>query len=179
MMTKGSRFQLTDQRSHHHDPEGHVHGHHDQVRPVDTVNRIALSATVHCLTGCGIGETIGLVIGTSLHWSNTPSIALATVLAFLFGYGLSLRLLLHAGMGLGAAAKVAFAADTISISVMELVDNTIMLVIPGAMEATPGQPWFWVTLLVSLGGAFIAVYPVNRWLIVRGRGHAVLHQYHH
>ena len=166
------------QHAHHHPP----HGHDDRESAVSTgqsLNRLALSATLHCLTGCGIGEALGLVIANTLHWSNTASILLAVVLAFSFGYALSLRPLLIAGMGFAAAAKVAFVADTVSITVMEFVDNAIMLLIPGAMNASLGEPLFWTSLVLSLGGAFVAAYPVNRWLIARGQGHAVMHQHHH
>ena len=144
-----------------------------------SANRLALSATIHCLTGCSIGEAIGLVIANALHWSNAASIVLAIVLAFLSGYAFSLRPLLAAGMELARAAQVAFAADTLSITVMEIVDNVIMLAIPGAMQAGLDEPLFWGSMLASLAGAFVAAYPVNRWLILRGRGHAIVHQHHH
>jgi hypothetical protein len=171
-------------------PPHHEHGHHgppqahhgaapSAISTGPSLNRLALSATLHCLTGCGIGEALGLVIASALHWNNTQSIALAVVLAFLFGYGLSLRPLLKGGMRLEAAMQVAFAADTISIIVMEVVDNAIMLLIPGAMEALLTQPLFWGSLLLSLAGAFVAAYPVNRWLIARGWGHAAMHEHHH
>jgi hypothetical protein len=162
--------------AHHHEHE-HGHGVRDRVSP--SLNRLALSATVHCLTGCGIGEILGLVIATAAGWSNTTAIALAVVLAFFFGYALSLRPLLQDGMEMIDAAKLAFAADTVSITVMEIVDNAIVLAIPGAMNAGLGEPLFWGSLALSLVGAFMAAYPVNRWLIQRGRGHAVLHEHHH
>jgi uncharacterized protein DUF4396 len=162
--------------AHHHEHE-HGHGVRDRVSP--SLNRLALSATVHCLTGCGIGEVLGLVIATAAGWSNTPAIALAVVLAFFFGYALSLRPLLQGGMEMIDAAKLAFAADTVSITVMEIVDNAIVLAIPGAMSAGLGEPLFWGSLSLSLVGAFLIAYPVNRWLIQRGRGHAVLHEHHH
>jgi hypothetical protein len=150
---------------------------HDAATP--STNRLALSATVHCLTGCGIGEILGLVIASQLGWPDVPSIALAVVLAFIFGYALTLRPLLAAGMAIGAAARLAFAADTLSIAVMEIVDNLIILAIPGAMAAGIGDPLFWGSLAIALAVAGVAAYPVNRWLILRGRGHAVLHEHHH
>ena len=143
-----------------------------------SLNRTALSATLHCLTGCAIGEVLGLVIGTALGWGNVATIALAVGLAFLFGYSLTMLPLLRAGLALGAAVPLALAADTLSIAVMEIVDNAIMLVIPGAMEAGVGSLVFWGSLAVALAIAFVAAFPVNRYLISRGRGHAVVHGYH-
>ena len=143
-----------------------------------SLNRTALSATLHCLTGCAIGEVLGLVIGTALGWGNVATIALAVGLAFLFGYSLTMLPLLRAGLALGAAVPLALAADTLSIAVMEIVDNAIMLVIPGAMEAGVGSLVFWGSLAVALAIAFVAAFPVNRYLIARGRGHAVVHEYH-
>jgi hypothetical protein len=130
------------------------------------------------LTGCAIGEVLGMVIGTALGWGNAATIALAVVLAFMFGYALTLRPLLSA-MSFAAAARLALAADTASITVMEIVDNAIMLVIPGAMDAGPGSVLFWGSLAFSLAIAAVAAFPVNRWLISRGRGHAVVHAHHH
>ena len=144
-----------------------------------STNRLALSATIHCLTGCGIGEVLGLVIGTQLGWDDLPSILLAVVLAFIFGYALTLRPLLASGMAVGSALRLAFAADTLSITVMEIVDNAIVLAIPGAMDAGIGDLLFWGSLAIALAVAGVAAYPVNRWLIQRGRGHAVLHGHHH
>jgi hypothetical protein len=143
-----------------------------------STNRLALSATVHCLTGCAIGEVLGLVIATQLGWHDLPSILLAVVLAFFFGYGLTLRPLLASAVAFGAAARLALAADTLSITVMEIVDNAIILVIPGAMAAGITDPLFWGSLAVSLAVAGVAAFPVNRWLIQRGQGHAVLHGHH-
>ncbi|MDQ3707352.1 MAG: DUF4396 domain-containing protein [Chloroflexota bacterium] len=140
--------------------------------------RLALSATVHCLTGCGIGEVLGLVIATALGWHDLPSIALAVVLAFIFGYGLTLRPLLAGGMDLSQALRLALAADTLSIVVMEVVDNAILLMIPGAMDAGLTSLLFWGSLAVALAIAFAAAFPVNLWLIRRGRGHAVVHASH-
>lgn len=139
----------------------------------------AMSATLHCLTGCAIGEVLGLAIGTALGWSNLPTIVLAIALAFVFGYSLTITPVLRAGLPLGAALGVAFAADTVSITVMEVIDNLIMLVVPGAMGAGLGTWLFWVSLVVALALAFVITVPVNRWLISRGKGHAVVHQYHH
>ena len=141
-------------------------------------NRVALSATVHCLTGCAIGEVLGMVVGTALAWSNGATIALSIVLAFMFGYALTMVPLLRAGLTLGAAAGLAFAADTISIAIMEIIDNLIMVGIPGAMDAGLGSALFWGSLAGSLVVAGAAAFPVNRWLIDRGRGHAVVHRHH-
>ena len=144
-----------------------------------TLTRQAVSATLHCLTGCAIGEVLGMVIGTALGWSEWETVALAVALAFLFGYALTIGPVLKAGLPLGAAIKVALAADTVSILVMEVVDNAIMLGVPGAMEAGLAGPLFWASLAFALGVAFVVTVPVNRWLIGRGRGHAVVHAYHH
>jgi uncharacterized protein DUF4396 len=143
-----------------------------------SLNRLAFSATAHCLTGCAIGEVLGVVIGTTLGWDNFATIALAIVLAFFFGYLLTMLPLLRSGLALGAVLPLAFASDTLSITVMEIVDNLILLVIPGAMEAGLTSLLFWGSLAFALAVAFGAAFPVNRYLIARGRGHAVLHQYH-
>jgi hypothetical protein len=143
-----------------------------------SLNRTAFSATLHCLTGCAIGEVLGIVIGTVLGWSTVATIALAIVLAFFFGYGLTMLPLLRSGMALGAALPLAFASDTISITVMEIVDNLIIVVIPGAMDAGLGSLLFWGSLAFALAVAFVAAYPVNRYLISRGKGHAVVHKHH-
>jgi hypothetical protein len=142
------------------------------------MRQLAFSATLHCLTGCAIGEVLGMVIGTGLGWDDVPTILLSVVLAFFFGYSLTLRPLLASGLAFAAAARLALAADTLSITVMEIVDNAIMLVIPGAMESGPRSVLFWGSLAVALGIAFVAAFPVNYWLIRRGRGHAVVHQHH-
>ncbi|HEX6265314.1 MAG TPA: DUF4396 domain-containing protein [Burkholderiales bacterium] len=141
------------------------------------MNRTAWSATLHCLTGCAIGEVLGMVIGTALGWGNVATIALAVVLAFFFGYALTLLPLVKA-VGIGSALKLALAADTASITIMEIVDNAIMLVIPGAMDAGLDSLLFWGSLAVALAVAAVAAFPVNRWLIKRGRGHAVVHARH-
>ena len=142
------------------------------------LNRTAFSATLHCLTGCSIGEVLGMVIGSALGWGNFATIVLAIVLAFFFGYGLTMLPLLRSGMVLGAALPLAFASDTLSITVMEIVDNLIILVVPGAMEAGLGSILFWGSLAVALAIAFVAAFPVNRYLIARGKGHAVVHEHH-
>ncbi len=139
----------------------------------------AISATLHCLTGCAIGEVLGLAIGTALGLSNLATIVLAVVLAFVFGYALTITPVLRAGLPLGAALGVAFAADTVSISVMEIIDNAIVLVVPGAMDAGLASWLFWGSLAFALAVAFVVTVPVNRWLIARGKGHAVVHQFHH
>jgi hypothetical protein len=143
-----------------------------------SLNRTAFSATLHCLTGCAIGEVLGVVVGTALGWSAVATIALAIVLAFFFGYGLTMLPLLRSGMVLGAALPLAFASDTLSITVMEIVDNLIIVVIPGAMDAGLGSLLFWGSLAFALTVAFVAAFPVNRYLISRGKGHAVVHKHH-
>jgi len=142
------------------------------------VDRLALSATVHCLTGCAIGEVLGLVIATALGWHDLPSVVLAIVLAFVFGYGLTIRSLIAGGIALGKALRLAFASDTLSITTMEIVDTIIVLAIPGAMAAGLLDGLFWASLAFALAVAGVVAYPVNRWLIQRGRGHAVLHGLH-
>jgi hypothetical protein len=140
------------------------------------VNRMALSATLHCLTGCAIGEVVGVIIGTALGWSNGPTIVLAIVLAFLFGYSLTSWPLLRAGLALATVIPIAFASDTLSIAVMELVDNAIILVIPGAMDAGLDDVLFWGSLSFALFIAGFCADPVNRWLLQRGKGHAAVHE---
>jgi uncharacterized protein DUF4396 len=139
----------------------------------------AVSATLHCLTGCAIGEVLGMVLGTWWGWSSGATIGLAIALAFVFGYSLTIAPVLRAGLPLRAALGVALAADTVSITVMEVVDNLGMLLIPGAMEAGLSSWLFWGALAASLALAFVLTVPVNRALIARGRGHAVVHGYHH
>ena len=143
-----------------------------------SLNRLAFSATSHCLTGCAIGEILGLVIATALGWGNAASIAIAIVLAFLFGYSLTLIPLFRAGLALATAVGLALASDTLSILVMEIVDNAIILLWPGAMDAGLADILFWGSLSIGLAVAFAAAFPVNRALIARGRGHAVVHAYH-
>ncbi|MEU4741500.1 DUF4396 domain-containing protein [Actinosynnema sp. NPDC023658] len=139
----------------------------------------AVSATLHCLTGCAIGEVLGMVVGTALGLPGWGTVVLAIALAFFFGYALTLRGVLKTGLGFAAALKVALAADTVSIAVMEVVDNAVMVVVPGAMDAGLSNPLFWGALVISLVVAFVLTVPVNRWLIARGKGHAVVHHAHH
>ena len=143
-----------------------------------SLNRLAVSATTHCMTGCAIGEVLGLVIANAAGWDTVPSIAIAVVLAFVFGYALTMLPLLRSGLAVAAAVRLAFAADTISIALMEIIDNVIMLVIPGAMESGVDSLLFWGSLAVALLIAGAAAFPVNRWLIDRGKGHAVVHSRH-
>lgn len=137
-----------------------------------------MSATLHCLTGCAIGEVLGMAIATALGWGDVASIALAVALAFVFGYSLTMLPLLRAGLAFAVVLPLALAADTISIATMEVVDNLIVLLVPGAMEATLSDALFWGSLAVALAIAFVVTVPVNRWLISRGKGHAVVHQHH-
>ena len=157
------RSPLTLENSHQR------HEHHD----------LAVSATLHCLTGCAIGEVLGMVIGVAFGWSNAATVALSVVLAFLFGYSMTLWPLLAGGMPFGMAAGLALASDTLSITVMEIVDNVVVLLIPGAMDAGLSSLLFWGSLALSLAVAFVAALPVNRWLISRGLGHALVHAHHH
>ncbi len=155
------------------------HAHHSEESPTaEALNRLAVSATVHCLTGCVIGEVTGMVIATALGWADLPSIALAVGLAFLFGYTLTSVPLIRAGLALSAIVPIALAADTVSIAIMEVIDNGFMLLVPGAMEAGLGDFRFWAPLL----GGFVIAWPfaftVNRAMIRRGKGHAVVHEYH-
>jgi len=159
------------------EPHGQ-HGGQTAHAVEQSLNRVAFSATVHCLTGCAIGEVLGMIIGTALGWGDFQTIALAVVLAFFFGYSLTLIPLLRSGIALAAAIPVALAADTISIAIMEIVDNAIMLLVPGAMDAHLDNFLFWGSLTVALLIAGAVAYPVNRYMIRRGRGHAVVHQYH-
>jgi hypothetical protein len=141
-------------------------------------NAMAASATLHCLTGCAIGEVLGLMIGTAAGLSDGVTIALAVGLAFLFGYLLSTLPLLQAGLGFFAALSLVFAADTLSIATMEVTDNLVMWLIPGAMEAGLVDPIFWIGMMIALTAAFIVAFPVNRYLIDKGKGHALTHQFH-
>ncbi len=161
-----------------HGTHQHQHEHPEGGRRPVSLNRLALSATTHCLTGCAIGEVLGMVIGTARGWTNASTIALSVALAFLFGYALTLAPLLRAGLSIGAAFSLAFASDTVSIALMEIIDNLIMVLIPGAMDAGLRAPLFWFSLAAALIVAGALAFPVNRWLISRGRGHAVIHRYH-
>ena len=153
----------------------HAHAAHGAGQ---SLNRLVFSATVHCLTGCAIGEVLGMIIGTALGWSDLETIALSVALAFFFGYTLTSLPLLRSGMALATVAPIALASDTISITIMEIVDNAIMLTIPGAMEATLSDAGFWAALAAALLIAGAAAYPANRWLLARGKGHAVVHAHH-
>lgn len=165
-----------------HDTHLHDHaeptGHHDH-QAMGGINSMALSATLHCLTGCAIGEIAGLMIGTAIGLSAGWTVALAISLAFLFGYTLSTLPLLKAGLGVGAALSIVLAADTLSIATMEIVDNAVMAGIPGAMDAGLVNPVFWLAMMIALTVAGLAAYPVNRFLLKRGKGHALTHAYHH
>jgi Domain of unknown function (DUF4396) len=147
-------------------------------RPEASLTKSAIQATLHCLTGCAIGEILGMVLATALGLANVPSIILSIALAFVFGYGLTLGPVVRAGVPLGRALRLAFASDTISIATMEVVDNAFIILVPGALVAGLSDRLFWSSLLVSLAIAFVVTVPVNRFLIGRGRGHAVMHELH-
>jgi hypothetical protein len=140
--------------------------------------RNAVQATLHCLTGCAIGEVLGMVLATALRWGDVASVAISIALAFLFGYAFTVRPVLRAGVGFRRALGVAFASDTVSITTMEIVDNAFILLVPGALAAGLADGLFWWSLTLSLVVAFVLTVPVNRWLIARGRGHAVVHELH-
>jgi Domain of unknown function (DUF4396) len=154
-------------------------GHEGHAAKAGATWAMAAQATLHCLTGCAIGEVLGMVIGTAFALHNAATIALSIVLAFVFGYALTMRGVLRAGVDFRTALTVALAADTVSIAVMELLDNTVMVAVPGAINAGLDSLLFWGSLAFSLVVAFVVTTPVNRWMISRGRGHAVVHQYHH
>lgn len=153
------------------------HAHHEQHQ-MGSTNAMAVAATLHCLTGCAIGEILGLVIGTAAGLGNLATIVIALGLAFVFGYALSTLPLLRAGLGVGAALGIVLAADTLSIATMELVDNLVVLLVPGAMDAGLVNPLFWLSMMLALTVAFFAAWPVNRYLLARGKGHALTHGYH-
>jgi hypothetical protein len=157
----------------HDAPTAHDH------RRTPTTWGAAAQATLHCLTGCAIGEVLGMVIGTAAGLHNAATVVLSIALAFVFGYGLTMRSVLRAGLDLRAALRVALAADTVSIAVMELLDNAVVVAVPGAMDAGLTSPLFWASLAGSLVVAFLLTTPVNKWMISRGKGHAVVHRYHH
>ncbi|MFG2390467.1 DUF4396 domain-containing protein [Streptomyces lavendulae] len=169
-----------DQAHAHHGHEHHEHGQgHQQHGHHATAGwGMAARATLHCLTGCAIGEVLGMIIGTALGWGNAPTMVLAIALAFFFGYALTLRGVLAAGVDLRSAVRVALAADTLSIAVMELIDNGVIALWPGAMDAQLSDALFWAALAISLALAFVVTTPVNKWMIGRGKGHAVVHRYH-
>ena len=160
----------------HAEHHAHHHDHHEVPTSGRALDAMALSATLHCLTGCAIGEVAGMIIGTALGWSNFATIVLSVALAFLFGYTLTSLPLLRAGLAIATVAPIALASDTISIGVMEIVDNALMLVIPGALDAGLGDLLFWGSLAVALVLAGAAAFPVNRWLLARGKGHAAVHE---
>lgn len=161
-----------------HVAHGSGSGHYRGVRPAPSLNRLAALATLHCLAGCAVGEVLGMVIGTALGLSNSQTILLAVALAFAFGYAFATIPLRRAGLSWREAARLALAADTASIAVMEIVDNTVMVLIPGAMDASLDSGLFWAAMAASLAIAGLAAFPVNRWLIGRGKGHALAHAHH-
>ncbi|MET8054810.1 MULTISPECIES: DUF4396 domain-containing protein [unclassified Streptosporangium] len=161
-----------------HSPTGNGHAGHAGAHGGSSW-RTAAQATLHCLTGCAIGEVLGMIIGTAVGLHAGATVALSITLAFVFGYALTMRGVLKAGLDMRQALKVALAADTVSIAVMEIIDNTVMLTVPGAMDAGLASVLFWAALAFSLALAFVLTVPVNRWLIAKGRGHAVVHAYHH
>ena len=156
----------------------HQHKHHAMEGEKASLTGLAISATVHCLTGCAIGEVLGMVIGLALDWGNAATVALSVALAFFFGYSMTLWPLLAGGMVFRTAKGLALASDTLSITVMEIVDNAVVLMIPGAMDAGLSSLLFWGSLALSLAVAFVAALPVNRWLLSKGRGHALVHAHH-
>ena len=168
-----------EDHSHEHDPQEHDHQEHRHHVSMGGQRSTALSATLHCLTGCAIGEIAGLMIGTAIGLSAGWTVVLAVGLAFLFGYALSTLPLVKAGLGVGAAVAIVFAADTLSIATMEVVDNAVMALIPGAMDEGLVNPGFWISMMIALTAAFAAAYPVNKHLLERGNGHALTHVYHH
>src|SRR5690606_19067011 len=164
---------------HHDDTHHEQHAHHGHPAVPRAGWGVAATATLHCLTGCALGEVLGMVVGTALGWGNAPTMILAVALAFLLGYSFTLHAVgTRAGVGLRAAVGVALAADTLSITVMEIVDNGVLLLVPGAMDAHLTDGLFWGSLALAFAVAFLVTTPVNRWLIARGRGHAVVHRYH-
>ncbi|GHJ93541.1 hypothetical protein SNE510_30600 [Streptomyces sp. NE5-10] len=178
----------THETHHHHTGHeghenhgGHTGGHtgHEDHGGGTASWSTAAKATLHCLTGCAIGEVLGMIIGTALGWGNAPTMVLAIALAFFFGYALTLRGVLAAGLDLRSAVRVALAADTLSILVMEIVDNGVLLLVPGAMDAHLDDALFWGALAFAFAVAFLVTTPVNKWMIGRGKGHAVVHRYHH
>ncbi|MFI1863508.1 DUF4396 domain-containing protein [Streptomyces jumonjinensis] len=179
--------QPSDSMNHRHDAHsghedhgsgghGQGHGHHQHGGGVSW--GMAARATLHCLIGCAIGEVLGMVIGTALGWHNAPTMALAIFLAFIFGYSFTMFTILRAGLSFKAALKVALAADTLSIAVMEITDNSVLALWPGAMHAELTDGLFWYALAIAFAVAFAVTTPVNKWLIGRGKGHAVMHQFH-
>lgn len=162
---------MHDHQPHHHTGQGHTSS-------AASLNKMAASATLHCLTGCALGEVTGLIVGLSLGLSTVATITLAIALAFVFGFALSTIPLVRAGLGFFAALSIVFAADTLSIATMELVDNAVMVAIPGALHAGIVDPLFWVSMPIALAVAYAAAYPVNKYLLAKGKGHALLAKYH-
>lgn len=159
--------------------QDHRHDNHSQhTSDSKSLNRMAASATLHCLIGCAIGEVLGLIIGTALGWSTIATIILAVALAFVFGFTLSTLPLRKAGLGFFAALSIVFAADTLSITTMEIVDNAVMVMLPGAMNAGLTNPLFWLSMAIALAAAYVAAFPVNRYLLTKGKGHALVMKYH-
>ncbi|MEV7796906.1 DUF4396 domain-containing protein [Streptomyces sp. NPDC087512] len=167
-----------DHGTHHSTATAGRRRHHGHDHAQGTSWATAARATLHCLTGCAVGEILGMVIGTALAWGNAPTMIAAIALAFVFGYSFTLFAVVRAGVSLRTAIKIALAADTVSIAVMELIDNGIVAVVPGAMDAHLSDGLFWYALLGGLVVAFLLTTPVNKWMIGRGRGHAVVHAYH-
>jgi Domain of unknown function (DUF4396) len=182
-MTDHAHRQVEQQPDHRGHPGDHHGDHrvgHGAVAAAGAVSwAMAAQATLHCLTGCAIGEVLGMVIGTAAGLHNAATVVLSVVLAFFFGYALTMRGVLRAGVGFRAALGIAFAADTVSIAIMELLDNAVVVAVPGAMDAGLTSALFWGSLAFSFVVAFVFTTPVNRWMIGRGKGHAVVHQYHH
>jgi hypothetical protein len=166
-----------DARAHDAPEDAHAHSHHPAAGQQVSWS-LAAMATLHCLTGCAIGEVLGMIIGTAAELHNAATVILSIALAFLFGYSLTMRPVLRAGLSFRQAFAVALAADTVSIAVMELMDNAFIIAIPGALDATLTSWLFWLSLAGSLVVAFLITTPVNRWMIGRGKGHAVVHAYH-
>ena len=166
--------------NHHpnHEHMNHDHESHHASHGGVNLNKMAASATLHCLTGCALGEVTGLIIGTALGWGVLPTIILAVALAFVFGFTLSTLPLRKAGLGFFAALSVVFAADPLSIATREVVDNVVMLVIPGAMSAGLVSPLFWISMPIALTVAYLAAFPVNKYLLSKGKGHALVMKYH-
>lgn len=172
-MCKDGTCDHSTENNHQH---GHNHEHSDQDM---NANNMAVSATLHCITGCAIGEITGLIIGSIIGLSTGANIVLAIALAFLFGYSLSMLPLLKNGLTFKKALSIILVADTLSILTMEIVDNSVMALIPNAMNADLVNPIYWMAMPISLLAAFIAAVPVNRYLLMRGKGHALVHEYHH
>src|SRR5829696_1146873 len=172
----------TETHSEHHTPDGGGadpgHSHHD-YHAEGSLNRLAVSATFHCLTGCAIGEVTGMAIATALGWSNLGQIALAVGLAFLFGYTLTSIPLFRAGLTFAAALPIILATDTVSIAIMEIIDNLVVILMPGALEVSVLDPLLWGSIALGFAVAFPFAWWANRYLLARGKGHALVHQYHH